>query len=93
MLQKIKEKTGEVLKNVWNKNKKVCISVVSTIVCFFVLLFKIIRDNRESTTTARTNNRACKDLCRRAAKDNRDITKELERAEQTIRAIRKKGSK
>ena len=93
MLQRIKEKTGEVIKNVWNKNKKVCISVGSTIVCFVVLFFKIIRDHRESTATARTNNRACEDLCSSAAKDNRDITKELERAEQTLKTIRKKGSK
>lgn len=89
MLQKIKG----VLKNVWNKNKKVCISVGSTIVCFFVLLFKLIQDNRESTATARTNNRECEDLCRSAAKDNRDITRELETAEQTLKTIRKKGSK
>ena len=58
MLQKIKEKTKEVIKNVWNKNKKVCVSAVSTIVCFAVLLFKLVQGNRESTTAARTNNRA-----------------------------------
>lgn len=89
MLQKIKE----VLKNVWNKNKKMCIGAGSTIVCFFVLLFKLIQDNRESTATARANNRECEDLCRSAAKDNRDITRELETAEQTLKTIRKKGSK
>ena len=93
MLQKIKEKTKEVVKNVWDKNKKVCVSAVSAVVCFIVLLFKLIQDHRESTATARTNNRECKNLCSSAAKDNRDITKELERAEQTLKAVRKKGSK
>ena len=89
MLQKIKE----VVKNVWNKNKKVCVSAVSAVVCFIVLLFKLIQDNRESTATARTNNRECEDLCSSAAKDNRGITRELERAEQTLKTVRKKGSK
>ena len=93
MLQKIKEKTKEVLKNACDKNKKVCVSAVSAVVCFGVLLFKIIRDHRESTATARTNNRECKDLCNSATKYNRDITKDLERAEQTLKTIRKKGSK
>lgn len=86
MLQKIKG----VLKNVWNKTKKMCIGVGSTIVCFFVLLFKLIQDNRESTRVARTNNRECEDLCRSAAKNNRGITRELERAEQTLKTILKR---
>ena len=92
-LQKIKEKTKEVLKNACDKNKRVCVSVVSAVVCFVVLFFRIVQDNRESTATARTNNRECKDLCNSATKYNREITKDLERAEQTLKTIRKKGSK